>query len=187
MTKISISSDEEIISHLKGGGNQFEQVVSYLNLTYAGLIGDMQSKTGLSRVQAIDAYTDAILKLIRQVRNNKFKGESKLSTYFYKIFYYTAVDISRKKTTHEVDLDLSRLSEREALVVDVLSHQPNLDKLKEKMNLLGFECKSILIDWAYGDFSMKEIAQRNNLKNDESARSMKYKCLKKLKTLMRSQ
>jgi len=46
MTKISISSDEEIISHLKGGGNQFEQVVSYLNLTYAGLIGDMQSKTG---------------------------------------------------------------------------------------------------------------------------------------------
>lgn len=180
-------TDQEILTHLREGGHRFEQMVSYLNLEYAGMIGDIQSKVGLSRDKSTDAYTDAILKLIRQVRDDKFKGESKLSTYFYKIFYFTAVDFSRKKTTHAVEIDIERLSDRETQLVNVLSSEEDLVQLKEKMSLLGKECQSILTDWAYCNYSMKEIAQNNHLKNEESARSMKYKCLKKLKTLMRSQ
>lgn len=179
-------SDEEILSHLNEGGRAFENVVNYLNITFSGFINDIQSKVGLSREKAVDAYTDAILKLIRQVKEGKFKGESKLSTYFYKIFYYTAVDISRKKTTNEVLLDPKSLSDREASVMNSLSAEHSLEKLKANMKLIGKECLSILVDWAYGNYSMKEIAQKNNLKNEESARSMKYKCLKKLKSLMRN-
>lgn len=187
MTKSTKYSDQEILTRLLDGGKRFEQIVSYLNLTHSGMIGEMQAKVGLSRENAMDAYTDAILKLIRQVRDGKFRGESKLSTYFYKIFYFTAVDISRKKTTHEMEIDLNSLSQRETLVFEALSSKQHLEDLNLKMQMLGKECKSILIDWAYGHYSMKEIALRNTLKNEESARSMKYKCLKKLKSLMRNQ
>lgn len=187
MANLKTYTDEQILTHLNDGGQRFEQIVSYLNLTHRGMIGDMISKVGLSKIEATDAYTDAILKLIRQVRDGKFKKESKLSTYFYKIFYFTAVDYSRKSTTHDREIDLNSLTDRESMVLDALKSSRSINALKDKMNLVGKECKSILVDWAYGEYSMKEIAQRNTLKNEESARSMKYKCLKKLKALMRNQ
>ena len=79
------------------------------------------------------------------------------------------------------------LKEYDAREADLLRLIDNRDEVRH-INLLiqemGDSCQKILIDWGYYGYSMEEIAQRAQLSNAESARSMKYKCLKKLRSLI---
>ena len=54
----------------------------------------------LTREQALDAYSDSILSLKENIIKRKFKGDSKLSTYFISIFNRKCIDIMRKDTTN---------------------------------------------------------------------------------------
>lgn len=186
MDKQGTYSDIEIIKQLKLGGFAFEQVSNYLFNQFKGFIPKIQSKLNLPISQVHDAYADALVKLIRHLKSGKFRGESKISSYFYKIFYNTAVDASRKNASNK-NMETVELADYDARERDLLQTILNKQAAKEVIlviNTLGPKCQNILIDWAYYGYSMNEIAHRRNLKNVESARSMKYKCLQKLKGIL---
>ena len=179
-------TDSEIIKKLKAGGQDFEGISVYLFEQFKGFIPTVQGKLHLPTTEVQDAYADALVKLIRHLRNDQFRGESKISSYFYKIFYNTAVDASRKnasnkniKTTELLEFDL-----RERDLLDMITKKQEAQNVMLVINAMGGTCQQILIDWGYYGYSMAEIAIRGNMKNPESARSMKYKCLKKLKEIL---
>lgn len=179
----AIYSDAEIISEIKKGGQSFEEISMYLFDTFKGFIHKVNSRLYLSEESINDAYADALVTCIRKVKDDTYRGESKLSSYFYSIFYNRAVDISRKNRSDN-SISIGEIHDYDAKERDLLE----LFDIKEASNsligmidLLGSPCKRILIDWAYYGYQMIEIAERCNLKNADTARSMKYKCLKKLK------
>lgn len=175
-------SDSEIIKRIRKGGNEMEEMASFMLNEFKGYRQRISAKVGLSQDDLNDAYTDAIIKTIRQVKNGSFNGKSKLSTYFFSIFRNTAVDVFRKKTTKQVkETELFEHSSVEKDLMSALEIKDRFIKTVDYIKNIGEPCASILLDWAYFGYSMKEIAQRNSLSNEESARSMKYKCLKKLK------
>jgi len=179
-------SDQEILANVNKGGKAFEDISLYLFHQYKGFISTIQSKLHLPQEQMQDAYADALVKLLRHLKNGQFRGDSKISSYFYRIFYNTCVDVSRKNTSNK-NMPTQELFEYDAKETDLRYLIDIKDEAQQVLKLiesLGDTCKRILIDWGYYGYQMDEIASRNNLSNAESARSMKYKCLKKLKDIL---
>ena len=179
-------SDQLIIEGIQKGGTEREKFIHYLFDTHQGFLHKVREKQFLSLEEAQDAYADAVVKLASQISLGKFRGDSKLSTYFYTIFYNKCVDVSRKKasytpTTVEEYPELSDPAANILYKMDVADEARQVRGVMEKM---GETCKEILLDWAYMGYSMEEIAQRRSLKTADSARSLKYKCLKKLRELL---
>jgi DNA-directed RNA polymerase specialized sigma24 family protein len=96
MQKPSIWSDKKIIDALLNGGSSKEDAVNYVMNEFIHYLPTVAKKTGLNREEALDVFTDAIMDMIDQVVTGRFKEESKLSSYFYKIFYFKCVDLFRK-------------------------------------------------------------------------------------------
>jgi len=183
--------DEQLILMIQSGGLDFELASMQLFKEFQGFLPQVKAKLRLSQASAQDAYTDALVKLIRQLRDGTFRSESKLSSYFYSIYYNTAVDVSRKNTTNKNKTAQStqELLEHDAKETDLLTLISNRDEVEQVlmvMEAMGEQCQRILMDWGYYGYSMSEIAERAKLSNPESARSMKYKCLKKLRELLNS-
>jgi len=179
-------SDQDIITRLRSGGRDFEEISDYLFQEYLGYIPTLKNKLFLSTPDLQDAYADALVRLITQVKTGKFKGESKLSSYFYSIFYNAAVDVSRKNTSYKNSEteELYEFTAKEKDLFKMIETDNEMGHLLMRMDQIGERCKSILLDWGYYGYSMEEIATRSELSNAESARSMKYKCLKKLKEII---
>lgn len=63
-----------------------------------------------------DSLQEAFLKLYKAINEDKFKGDSKLSTYFYTIVYNTAIDLykkTRQKSFSMISIDVNELNFRE--------------------------------------------------------------------------
>jgi len=179
-------TDEELISKLRSGGKDFEDISMYMFHEYKGFLPKIKEKLNLPQQQIQDAYADALVKLIRHLRDGSFRGDSKISSYFYTIFYNTSVDVSRKNASNK-NMQTQELLEHDARETDLLKLIDNKDEAAQVisvMKTMGDLCQRILMDWGYYGYSMAEIATRSDLSNAESARSMKYKCLKKLRELL---
>lgn len=158
----------------------------YLFHQFKGFLPKIKEKLNLPQQQMQDAYSDALVKLIRHLRDGRFRGESKLSSYFYTIFYNTSVDVSRKNASNKnkATLELMEHDARERDLLQLVDNKDEATHVIKVMDSMGDLCKRILMDWGYYGYSMAEIAVRSDLANAESARSMKYKCLKKLRELL---
>ena len=179
-------SDQVIIEGIQKGGTDREKAVNLLFDNNVGFLHTVRKKLFLTLEEAQDAYADAIVKVASQVSLGKFRGESKLSTYFYKIFYNKCVDVSRKKASNTATRveEYPELSDPASDLLHKLDVKDEAMQVRKVMGEMGEACKNILLDWAYMGYSMEEIARRRNLKTPESARSLKYKCLKKLRELI---
>ena len=156
-------SDIQLKEAFSKRGALREQAARYFlqkNIHYIPLIA---KKVGISEEEALDEYTDAVIDLIEQVNSGVFKGESKLSTYLYKIFYFKCIDLSRKKSTNKISY---------------------LENIYRNLEKLGEPCKQILLDWGFWGFNMTEIAERNGLTGATQAKDRKYKCLMRLRKLV---
>ena len=188
MQQESKYSDEEVIDKIRAGGRSFEEISLYMFHEYKGFLPKIKDKLHLSQQQLQDAYSDALVKLIRHIKDGQFRRESKISTYFYTIFYNASVDVSRKNASNK-NMQTQELMEHDAKERDLLNLIENNDEAAQVIHVMksmGDVCKRILMDWGYYGYSMSDIADRSDLSNAESARSMKYKCLKKLRSLLES-
>lgn len=180
--------DQEIINMIRSGGKDFEMASNHLFQAHLGYISKISQKLNLPLELTKDAYTDAIVKLIRQIKQGSFQQKSKISSYFYSIFHNTSVDYLRKHTSNKIikaDQELHEFSTVESDLLKQLETKDDFKHLMVKINQLGDSCRKILMDWGYYGYSMEEIAERNHLSNAKSATSMKYKCLQQLKKIVK--
>ena len=135
-------------------------------------------------------YADAVSMVVWNIDTNKFKGNSKLSTYLYRIFYNKSVDLLRHTTTNKneayfelEDDNILTSSENESRQ---LESKLDVEIVKKEILELGSPCNIIIIEWAYWGYSMAEIAHRNGLESADKVKKKKYACLQKLRALLES-
>jgi RNA polymerase sigma factor (sigma-70 family) len=76
-------SESELIEGLRKGE---DSVISHLMKNYANSIKKMVSDLKIERyIQAEDVIQDGMVELIMNIRDNKFRGNSSLSTYYFSI------------------------------------------------------------------------------------------------------
>ena len=179
-------AQEAYILSFQEGGRARESATQKFMQENMGMLHSMRQKFRLSEEEAIDVFTDAIMALILQVEQGKFKGQSLLSTYFYRIFYFKCVDHLQKKKTNIIEIDplMEGQEIKDSSDIERWMHRLEAERLEKWMTKLGDTCKAILWDWGFWGYSMKEIAQRVGYDTGDQVKKRKYKCLQQLRKLM---
>jgi len=186
----NIISDNQFVEAVRSGGNSKRHAVEQFFKTHQGMMYTLKSKLNLSSESIKDMYADAVSMVIWNVETNKFKGESKLSTYLYRIFYNKSVDHIRHISTNKNVgyLELKEEIGEAATESDERNLETKLDveKIKNEILSLGNPCSAIIMEWAYWGYKMAEIAARNGLTDADKAKKKKYSCLKKLRGILQT-
>ncbi|MEM6801601.1 MAG: sigma-70 family RNA polymerase sigma factor [Bacteroidota bacterium] len=180
-------SNEEVIEEIQAGGARQEKMIRQVYDSCFPYVYKALQKHKLTEEQAIDAYSDAVVALRRNILNGKFRGDSKYSTFLYSIFFKRCLNAIRDAGTnkHVWDYELPlHLQDKEPGISRLLEVNEQWELLGTYLAKLGDKCKEVLLDALYYGFKMEEIAKRHGYKDAQSMRSKKHSCMKQLKKLI---
>ncbi|MEM7187860.1 MAG: sigma-70 family RNA polymerase sigma factor [Bacteroidota bacterium] len=134
--------------------------------------------------EATDVFQESVIAFYENVRDGKFKGESKIGTYLYSIAKFKWLNQIKKnniRSGHHEKASMATVVE--SPMVPMLE-QEQQHRVKELLGALGESCKQLLVENLYHNASMKEIAASGGYSSEQIVRNKKYKCLQKLKALI---
>ena len=179
-----------IIEQLLEGGISRRKAEEQLFSTYSYFIREGAAKYSLTEDESFDAYSDSILSAIDKIISHSFEGRSTLKTWLFQIFHNKCVDLLRKKTTHKRSVFntmsiadvLYNLSDSAKLVIEKMAEKSDWEKLRQKLNEIGDNCRKLLQYWAEG-YHDKEIAALLEYKTADVVKTSRLRCLEKLRQL----
>jgi len=138
----------------------------------------------INREALLDIYQDSIVVIYQKfLREGLELKESSLKTYLFGIGknkVYTYFKHNKIK-----NIDLSRLKIEDDNYTDS-EPNPYAVKLSEKLNELSYSCKRVLEFYYYRGFTIKEIVEATGYKDENTVKSHKSRCLKRLKQLCKA-
>ena len=187
----TLQDDTTLITMMAGGGVLQEKALSQLNRHYQGMIGEMcQKYDALPKEFAEEAFDDALIALRDNIVKQKFKGESTLKTYFYRIFKNKCIDKLRENPTI-VQIDESRWPDRQEDGPAMEDQEQR--ELERKLELLRAGClqkalwtlsekeRDLLTDIIIHGMKPREAAAKYGYKDNQVASQTIYKAKEKLK------
>ena len=167
--------DSEILEKISKGD---ERALDYLYKKYYRMMTNIVLKNNGTEDEAKDVYQEALLAFWQKAVSGKLVLTSKISTFLYSI----CMNQWRKELERK-----SRLSSEE---VDKEEYQTHDEKERYKVvmeciNELGDTCKKILTYYYFDGLNMSDIAEKLNFANTDTAKTKKYKCKKKLDSLIK--
>lgn len=179
-------TDEEILTGLQQGGTQRRMFSQFLFDQHKALIYKGIKQYRVTEEAAADLYTDAIMSLMRQIDNGRFKGESSLFTYLYQIFKNRCLNYLRDQKRRYMDWtdefpDMPDLA-RNAL--EELLSEEKINQLKSWLHQIGETCQKLLWETAYYGYSTEEMLERMNYKDASTLYATRHRCLKRLQKLI---
>ncbi|MCE7065098.1 RNA polymerase sigma factor [Dyadobacter sp. CY326] len=186
LSRKTVISDDIIIELIRKGGVHREQSVKRIIAEYHGYIHKFYIETKVSKSILADLYTDTIIVLIAKIEDGSFKGESKLSTFLYRIFYFKTVDYIRKKMTNKVHYhdNLPDVEDDSKNIEKALELDEETLRIIRALDKMCPPCRQIIMDWAYWGFSLEEIAKRIGEEDHVKLSKIKYGCISKLRKLL---
>ncbi len=135
--------------------------------------------------QAKDIYQEAFIVLWRNIQLDKFHAQNKtaLAGYLYQISKNKWMDYLRS-SHHKKITTLN--DETNGLQAEVLPEEENnyIIAVKNNFNHLGENCKEVLTRFYYKKEPLKVIARRFDW-TEATARNNKYRCLQRLRELLK--
>jgi RNA polymerase sigma factor (sigma-70 family) len=166
----------DIVEQIKQDG---DRVLTDLYTRYrTEFIQWLSSRLGCDGELAKDIYQQSILIFYENIQSGKLTTiTSQVKTYLFSIGrnkYYEAVREQRKRESFILEK-----SDDESFPEELLQQvEANLDRL-------GEPCRSLLIEYYYHKRSMEQLVAMFDYKNADSAKNQKYKCLERLRKLMK--
>lgn len=179
-------SDNELIDLLKGGNPGRNQALELVYQQNRGRIfGYVLSNSGTTE-EATDIFQETVIAFYENVKQDIFKGESAISTYLYSIARFKWLNqIKKNKVRDEHHNTLEPGEQKQDGQLTTLIKNEKRSQVLEVIALLGADCKTILVESIYHQTSMKDIAAAGNFSSEQVVRNKKYKCIKKLKELIK--
>ena len=178
-------SDQEVVEEIRQG-NRLESTVRYLYEQYFEALARFVRNNSGEHEDAEDFFQEALVVFINAVRQNKFRGDSTIKTFLYAIIrnlWLNELKRRGKTTTRET----TYYEQQEKQELQHLAYESETtQRILAFFSQLGDNCKKILVMHYYQDYSMKDIAQAMRYESEQVARNAKYKCSKKLTTMLDS-
>jgi RNA polymerase sigma factor (sigma-70 family) len=175
--------DEEIIQNLRSGKRNKALQVLYKEFPK---IEVNICRSGGTKQEAEEIFTDALLLLVEKVSNPKFELTSKLSTYLYGITRFLWLN-ELKKTKRKFELEWS---DTLILIDEDLDYdsekEEQLKQLETVIDQVSEKCKQIFELFYFKKESMKQVANLLGFTSVNSAKTQKYKCIEKAIVLARN-
>ena len=179
------STDQIIIDKiLNGETNAFSEIVEmYKDLVYTLAIRLMKNP-----VIAEEMSQDAFIKVYKNL--SKFKGESKLSSWIYRITYNTCLDELRRQKKNFNLVEINEFTENELKTIDnaltKMEDEELQSKLKNCIDELPEKMGFLLTLYYFEDHSIKDMAdvvgeKQNTVKVNLHRARLKLASILKLK------
>ena len=165
---MTIINDQYYINQIiEGNSNAFAVLVD----RYKDLVFTLSYKMVKNREEAEEISQDTFIKIFKSL--NKFKGESKFSTWVYKITYNTCLDRLKKNKKENSVVYIEDFSEHQVkaieTVFDTIDEKERNQRIQDCLLLLPSEDAFLLTLYYFDDQSIEEIAKvvdsnANNIK-----------------------
>ena len=179
------TTDAELIALLRQGTIEENNALTAIYKAHYTTVAGYVLRNSGDHDAARDVFQDGVIVLYRNIKGNKFNGESSLGTYLFSICRFLWLKTLKKHGHSPLDQAELDLPGEEPLMT--LLDDERRKAVLTLFDRLGEVCKRILLLSYYDDLDMREIAERTGFKDEQNARNKKYKCLKSLKTMMEEQ
>jgi len=167
---------------MKGDTNAFAVLVD----RYKDMVFSLSLKMLKGREEAEEVSQDTFLKIYKSL--NKFNGESKLSTWIYKVAFNTCLDRLKKNKRLQPFAGLDEFTEPEALslmnVLDSIEDKERKQMIQDCMHLLPGEDSFLLTLYYFEEQSLEEIAKIIGI-TPNNVKTRLYRSRKKLASLLK--
>lgn len=168
--------DSVILDRISRGD---EKALDELYRKYYKMMTKAVIKNSGTEQEAKDIYQDALIVFWQKAVSNQLVLTSKISTYLYSI----CLNLWRKELDRK-----SRLSHEKKDGIEYID-----DESEERSKIvhqciqqLGDTCQQILMLYYFDDMSLQDIAKKLGFANAETAKTKKYKCKKRLDSLIKA-
>lgn len=167
---------------IDGDTNAFTVLVNrYKDLVYTLTLRMMKN-----REEAEEVAQDTFIKAYKSL--SKFKGDSKFSTWIYKIAYHTSLDRLKKNRKHFNDVPIDEFTEHQIKTIDnalfKLEKEEQSKAIQNCIALLPSEDSFLLTLYYFDDMTLDEIAKTVNLKTNNIKVKI-HRSRKKLATVLK--
>lgn len=146
---------------LKGDANAFSVIVD----RYKDLVFTLTIRMLKNREEAEEVSQDTFIKVFKSL--NRFKGDSKFSTWIYKIAYNTSLDRLKKNKKHSNDVAIDEFTEHELNTIDnALVNLENKERektIQDCIALLPSDDSFLITLYYFEDQSLEEMSQAMGL------------------------
>lgn len=149
----------------------------------------------LSLDEIEDIYSDTFIAIRKNLMDGNVASGTKWKAYIFQIGYNMAVNKAKqssrfvqvKEMTSNDDIDATNRFETYLSLKEVMEDEENETKaqrlsiLEREIKYLPEPCETILKDYYYCGFSMTEIMLEIHYQSTDSVKSMKNRCMNKLR------
>lgn len=161
-TQMTINNDNIIIGKvIAGDTNAFAELVG----RYKNLVFTLALRMLKNREEAEEVSQDTFIKVYQSL--TKFKGDSKLSTWIYKVTYNTCLDRLKKYKRQQSTIPIDEFTEHHIKTLDNALEAMELDErkraIKNCLELLPSEDGFLLTLYYFEEQSLEDIAKVTGL------------------------
>ena len=142
---------------LEGNTNVFTILVDQ----YKGLVFTLALRMLKNREEAEEVSQDTFIKVYTSLK--KFKGDSKFSTWIYKVTYNTCLDRLKKNKRQQHVVSIDEFTEKHLKTIDNalenMVEEERLNAIQECINLLPSEDGFLLTLYYFEEQSLAEISE----------------------------
>lgn len=179
------TNDNIIINQiLAGDANAFTILVD----RYKDLVFTLAMRMLQNREEAEEVSQDTFLKVYRSL--NKFKGDSKFSTWIYKVAYNSCLDQIKKNRKHQNNVEINEFTQYQIKnldnAFDVLVEEERKQLIQDCLNFLPSEDSFLLTLYYFEEQSLEEIANIVGL-TPNNVKVKLFRSRKKLACILKEQ
>lgn len=146
---------------INGDTNAF----SYLVDNYKSMVFSLAFKMTKNREEAEEISQDTFIKAYKNL--NKFKGDSKFSTWLYRIAYHTSLDNLKKNKNNNSTFEINEITFNQIQsvenILEGIERKERAKIMDACLNKLADEERSIIWMFYYDELSLKEIIKVTDL------------------------
>jgi RNA polymerase sigma factor (sigma-70 family) len=178
-----IELESLMVEEIRAGGSKTQVYINKLYADHFPQVRRFVRRNRGTENDAKDIFQEGMMILYKQIVRQKFRGESKIGTYLFSIcryIWYHQLEEKGKKNQLSAKMDLET---RENMVFPFqkIQQQNQWDWIEKVLAQLAEDCRKILLNSLYYQYSMEEVATQMQYENAQIARNKKYKCLKRLR------
>lgn len=179
------TNDDIIINHiLAGDANAFTALVN----RYKDLVFTLGLRMLKNREEAEEVSQDTFIKVFRSL--NKFNGDSKFSTWIYKVAYNSCLDRIKKNKKHQNNVEINEITQYQIKTMDnafdVLVEGERNQLIQDCLNRLPSEDSFLLTLYYFEEQSLEEIANIVCL-TPNNVKVKLFRSRKKMATILKEQ
>jgi RNA polymerase sigma-70 factor (ECF subfamily) len=168
---------------LDGNTNAFSVLVN----RYKDLVFTLTLRMLKNREEAEEVAQDSFIKAYKSL--NRFKGDSKFSTWIYKIAYNASLDRLKKNKKHYNDVPIDEFTEHQVKTIDNaldnLESKEQTKAIQDCIALLPSEDSFLLTLYYFDEISLDEISQTVGLTSN-NVKVKIFRARKKLATILKN-